>query len=144
MDEDEPPRTLSVRSGGRPPGARAHARSSERAGRRPPARCDVHARFPPSDRAAPDRRAAIGLDRSQSRLHDDIFRFFNQPVRALLEDCGIDLTFVQVPKLAELSTAGLSMSYKLGPRWDDVIPWSDFKSETVFGFLSPNYTGQHT
>ena len=25
------------------------------------------------------------------------------------------------------------MSYKLGPRWDNVITWSDFKSETKFG-----------
>ena len=41
-------------------------------------------------------------------------------------------------------TAGLPMSYKLGPRWDDFITWSDFKSETIFGFLSPNYTGQCT
>ena len=30
------------------------------------------------------------------------------------------------------STAGLPMSYKLGPRWDDVITWSNFKSETIF------------
>ena len=37
-----------------------------------------------------------------------------------------------------------SVNYKLGPRWDDVIPWSDFKSETSFGFLGPNYTGQCT
>ena len=36
------------------------------------------------------------------------------------------------------------MSYKLGPRWDDVITWSDFKSETILRFLSPNYTGQCT
>ena len=43
-----------------------------------------------------------------------------------------------------LPTAGLSVSYNLGPRWDDVITWSDFKSETIFGFLSPNYTGQCT
>ena len=42
------------------------------------------------------------------------------------------------------TTAGLPLNYKLGPRWDDVITWSDFKSETIFGFLSPNYTGQHT
>ena len=41
-------------------------------------------------------------------------------------------------------TARLPVSYyKLGPRWDDVITWSDFKSETSFGFLSPNYTGQY-
>ena len=41
------------------------------------------------------------------------------------------------------ATSGLPMSYKLGPRWDDVITWSDFKSETI-GFLSPNYTGYDT
>ena len=41
-------------------------------------------------------------------------------------------------------TAGLSVSYKLGPRWDDVITWSDFKSEAIFGFLSPNYMGHDT
>ena len=43
-----------------------------------------------------------------------------------------------------IPTAGLPMSYKLGPHWDDVITWSNFKSETSFGFLSPNYTGQCT
>ena len=36
-----------------------------------------------------------------------------------------------------LTTAGLAMDYKLGPRWEDVITWSDFKSETSFGFPSP-------
>ena len=46
--------------------------------------------------------------------------------------------------LAGDSTAGLPISYKLGPHWDDVITWSDFKSETSVGFLSPNYTGQCT
>ena len=40
------------------------------------------------------------------------------------------------------ATAGLPISYKLGPRLDDVRTWSDFKSETRFGFLSPNYTGE--
>ena len=29
------------------------------------------------------------------------------------------------------TTAGLPMSYKLGPHWDDVITWSDFISETI-------------
>ena len=38
-------------------------------------------------------------------------------------------------------TAGLPMSYKLGPPWNAVIPRSDFKSEAIFGFISPNYTG---
>ena len=41
-------------------------------------------------------------------------------------------------------TAGLPMSYNLGPHWGDVITWPDFKSETSFGFLSPNYTEQYT
>ena len=36
-------------------------------------------------------------------------------------------------------TAGYPMSYKLGPRWDDVITWSDFKSETSFGFLGSKW-----
>ena len=43
-----------------------------------------------------------------------------------------------------LNTAGLPISYKFGPRWEDVITWPDFKSETNFGFLSPDYTGQPT
>ena len=38
-------------------------------------------------------------------------------------------------------TAGLPVSYTLEPHWDDVITWSHFKSETSFGFLSPNFTG---
>ena len=41
-------------------------------------------------------------------------------------------------------TAELPVSYKLGPRWDGVITWSNFKSEVIFGFLSPNYTGYDT
>ena len=41
-------------------------------------------------------------------------------------------------------TAGLPMSYKLGPRWNAVITRSDFNSEAIFGFLSPNYTGKST
>ena len=41
-------------------------------------------------------------------------------------------------------TAGLSVSYKLGPRWNAVITRSDFESEAIFGFLSPNYTGKRT
>ena len=42
------------------------------------------------------------------------------------------------------TTAGLPMSYKLGSRWDSAIAWSDFKSEAIFGFLSPNYTWRST
>ena len=38
-------------------------------------------------------------------------------------------------------TAGLSVSYKFGLRWNAVITRSDFKSEAIFGFLSSNYTG---
>ena len=36
-------------------------------------------------------------------------------------------------------TAGLPISYKVGRRWNAVIIRSDFKSEAIFGFLSPNY-----
>ena len=42
------------------------------------------------------------------------------------------------------NTAGLPMSYKLGPRWNTIITRPDFKSDAIFGFLSPNYTGQCT
>ena len=38
-------------------------------------------------------------------------------------------------------TAGLPISYKSGPRWDDDITWFDFKSEISFGFVSQNCTG---
>ena len=41
-------------------------------------------------------------------------------------------------------TAGLPMSYKMGPRWNAVTTRSDFKSEAIFGFLSPNYTWKST
>ena len=41
-------------------------------------------------------------------------------------------------------TAGLPMSYKLGPPWNAVITRSDFKSEAIFGFLSPNCTWKST
>ena len=41
-------------------------------------------------------------------------------------------------------TAGFPSSHKLGPHWDDAITWSNFKSDTIFGFLSPNYTGKCT
>ena len=41
-------------------------------------------------------------------------------------------------------TAGLPIKWTLERCWDNVITRSDFKSETIFGFLSPNYTGQHT
>ena len=51
---------------------------------------------------------------------------------------------ILLTSILEINTAGLSVSYKLGPRWDNVITWSDFKSETSLGFLSPNYTGQCT
>ena len=57
----------------------------------------------------------------------------------------IACTYLSYGRSEEFSyTAGLSVSYKLGPRWDDVISWSDFKSEAIFGFLSPNYMGQCT
>ena len=41
-------------------------------------------------------------------------------------------------------TAGLPVSCTFRPRWDAVIIRSGFKSETIFGFLSPDYTGKHT
>ena len=41
-----------------------------------------------------------------------------------------------------INTTGLPMSYKLGPRSNAVITRPDFKSEAIFGFLSPNYTGK--
>ena len=41
-------------------------------------------------------------------------------------------------------TAGLPISYTLGPRWDVVLARSDFKSETSFGFLPPDSTGHVT
>ena len=44
-------------------------------------------------------------------------------------------------KQGPLFTAGLPISWTLGHRLDDVITRSDFKSETMFGFLSPNYMG---
>ena len=43
-----------------------------------------------------------------------------------------------------LHTAGLAIRWTLGRRWDNVITRSDFKSETIFGFLSPSYEGQDT
>ena len=49
--------------------------------------------------------ADIRLDPSKSRLDDEIFSSFflaNQSVHSYIEDCGMDLTFVQVPKLTEL------------------------------------------
>ena len=38
-------------------------------------------------------------------------------------------------------TAGLPVSYKLGPRLSVIVTRSNFKSETIFGFLGPDYTG---
>ena len=40
--------------------------------------------------------------------------------------------------------AGLPVSYKFGPRWGVVVTRSDFKLETIFGFLSPDYAEQRT
>ena len=42
------------------------------------------------------------------------------------------------------STAGLPVSYKSGPPWGVAVTRSEFKSETIFGFLSPDYSGQRT
>ena len=41
-------------------------------------------------------------------------------------------------------TAGLPIRWTLGRRWDNVITRSNFKSEALLGFLSPNYTGHVT
>ena len=45
-----------------------------------------------------------------------------------------------------LFTAGLTISYALGPRWDNAVTVtrSDFKTESSFEFLSPDYTGKGT
>ena len=40
--------------------------------------------------------------------------------------------------------ARLPVSYKSGPHWGVVVTRSNFKSETIFGFLIPDYTGQCT
>ena len=61
--------------------------------------------------------------------NQDPYAFINQTVAVIFEHLVLFLT------------AGLPMSYRLGPRWDDVITWSIFKSEAIFGFLSPDYTG---
>ena len=45
---------------------------------------------------------------------------------------------------SQLSTAGLPISYKVGPLWNAVITRSDFKTEAIFGFPSPNYTCECT
>ena len=69
------------------------------------------------------------------------------PRISLVDDTSegqVDNIWNKIKKTKELYAAGLPMSYKLGPRWDDVITWFDFKSEAIFGFLSPNYTGQCT
>ena len=42
------------------------------------------------------------------------------------------------------TTAGLPISCTVGPRWEAVIIRSNFKSEAIFGFPSPNYTGHVT
>ena len=47
-----------------------------------------------------------------------------------------------IPEQTVSATAGLPMSYKLGSRWNAVITRLDFKSEAIFGCLSPNYTGK--
>ena len=41
-------------------------------------------------------------------------------------------------------TAGFPIRWTFGRHWADVTTKSDFKSETIFGILSPNYTEQHT
>ena len=41
-------------------------------------------------------------------------------------------------------TAGLPIRWTLGPRREAVITRSNFKSDAIFGFLSPNYMGHVT
>ena len=41
-------------------------------------------------------------------------------------------------------TSGLPISWTLGCRWDIDITRSDLKSETIYRFFSPNYSGQDT
>ena len=45
---------------------------------------------------------------------------------------------------SQLDYSWIAHELQVGPRWDDVITWSDFKIETFFGFLNRNYTGQFT
>ena len=54
------------------------------------------------------------------------------------------LSSQQKENKAVCATTELPVSYKLGPRLDVVITRSNFKSEAIFGFLSPNYTGHVT
>ena len=64
----------------------------------------------------------------------------SQPIR----DDVLSNFYPEAWELSPKDTAGLPMSYKLGPRWDSAITWSNFKSEAIFGFLSPNYTWKST
>ena len=52
--------------------------------------------------------------------------------------------YATLPAPSEQSTAGLPISCTLGSCWDVVITRSNFKSEAIFRFLSPNYMGKHT
>jgi len=54
----------------------------------------------------------------------------------------LENTVVAAMGIDKLDIAELRLSCTLGPRWDVVIIRSDFKSDTIFGFLNPNYTGQ--
>ena len=47
-------------------------------------------------------------------------------------------------KIGTSGTAGLPFSCTLERPWEVVITRSDVKSETIFGFRSPNYTGRVT
>ena len=51
-------------------------------------------------------------------------------------------TVVAAIGIDKLDTAELPFSCTLGSRWDVLMIRPDFKSEAIFGFLNPNYTGQ--
>ena len=56
-------------------------------------------------------------------------------------EIGIQMYFFSLRREeSSSSTAGLPISYTVGPLWNAPIIRSDFKSEAIFGFPSPNYT----
>ena len=103
---------------------------------------------------------APALSMYLSRPRDYTFSYSTNPLSSLIINKKIQIyilcRFIQSAKLSHwqsqqyqlycvhVFTAGLPVSYKLGPRRSVVVTRSDFKSETIFGFLSPDYTGQST
>ena len=89
----------------------------------------------------------IVADNVESAMHADInaenahtLNLYLHFLQQYLHICSISSQYSQLGS----STAGLPMSYKLGPCWDGAITLSDFKSEAIFRFLGPNYTGKST